>query len=126
MFLVIVVALLLVIVALAATVVVTRRSPPQQPSGLPMGQAQPAMGYVVPIGRANLGAPGIGIAGFVLSLLGISVIGIVLSWVGFAQAKREGRPSGLCLAGIIIGFVWLATLIGVSITLYAIGSGQSI
>jgi hypothetical protein len=126
MILVIAVALLLVIVALAAIVVVALRSPPQQPSGPPMGQAQPVMGYVVPTGRANLGAPGIGVAGFVLSLLGISVIGIVLSWVGYAQAKREGRPSSLCLAGIIIGFVWLATLIGVSITLYAIGSGQSI
>ena len=53
-------------------------------------------------------APGIGVAGFVLSLLGISLIGIILSWIGYAKAKREGRPRGLCLAGIIIGFAWLA------------------
>lgn len=54
------------------------------------------------------GAPGIGVAGFVLSLLGISLIGIILSWIGYAKAKREGRPRGLCLAGIIIGFAWFA------------------
>jgi multisubunit Na+/H+ antiporter MnhB subunit len=57
------------------------------------------------------GTPGIGIAGFVLSILGFSIIGLVLSWVGYAQAKREGRPSGLCLAGIIIGAVWLLACI---------------
>ena len=54
------------------------------------------------------GGPGIGVAGFVLSLLGISLIGIILSWIGYAKAKREGRPRGLCLAGIIIGFAWFA------------------
>ena len=57
-----------------------------------------------PSTSSRLGTPGIGIAGFVLSLLGISLIGVILSWIGYAQAKREGRPRGLCLAGIIIGF----------------------
>lgn len=56
----------------------------------------------------NPGAPGIGVAGFVLSLLGFSVIGLILAWAGYAQAKREGRPTGLCVAGIVLGFVGLA------------------
>lgn len=82
--------------------------------GPPQPFAQGAGGVVPSSAR---GAPGIGIAGFVLSLLGISVIGIVLSWVGYEQAKRESRPTGLCLAGIIVGAVWLA-LAGLAFLLF--------
>jgi predicted amidophosphoribosyltransferase len=72
------------------------------------------------------GAPGVGIAGFVLSLLGVSLLGLILSWVGYAQAKREGRPTGLCVAGIIIGIVGLvATVIVTIIILSAAASGPS-
>ena len=65
---------------------------------------------------AQLGPPGVGIAGFVMVLVGLFVplvglVGFILSWVGYAQAKREGRPQGLTLAGTIIGAV--ATLLGV-------------
>ena len=63
-----------------------------------------------------VGAPGIGIAGFVLSLLGFSVPGLVLSWVGYAKATRESRPSGLCLAGIILGLI--GTVIVVLLTIF--------
>lgn len=62
-------------------------------------------------GAPSLGASGIGVAGFVLSLLGVSLIGLILSWVGLAQANREGRPTGLCVAGIIIGI--LGMILGV-------------
>lgn len=72
-----------------------------------------------------LGTPGIGIAGFVLSLLGISLVGIVLSWVGYSQARREGRPKGLCLAGIIIGFVWLAIGLVITVAFLAFGAWAS-
>jgi len=37
-------------------------------------------------------APGIGIAGFVLSLVGVSLLGLILSWVGYAQAKEQQTP----------------------------------
>ena len=74
--------------------------------------AETAVEQGVPAGAlappASLGNPGIGIAGFVLSLLGVSLIGLILSWIGYREAKREGRPSGLSLAGIIIGAVGLA------------------
>lgn len=82
--------------------------------------AQP-MPFAPPMG--SLGAPGVGIAGFVLSLLGFSILGIILSWVGLSQAKREGRPTGLCVAGIVIGFVWLAiSIILVIVTVAAVDS----
>jgi len=41
----------------------------------------------------------------------VGLVGFILSWVGYAQAKREGRPQGLALAGTIIGAV--ATILGV-------------
>lgn len=63
------------------------------------------------------GAPGLGIAGFVLSLLGISLLGLILSWIGLAQARREGRPTGMCTAGIIISIVWM--LLTVVLVLYS-------
>ena len=63
----------------------------------------------------SLGAPGIGIAGFVLSLLAVFLLGIIFSWIGYAKAKREGRPTGLCRAGIIISFAWLALIIVMSL-----------
>lgn len=76
--------------------------------------------YYAAASQPAAGIPGIGIAGFVLSVLGVSLIGLILSWVGYAQARREGRPSGLCLAGIIIGALWLvATVIVVVVIISA-------
>jgi len=63
-----------------------------------------AAGHTAPSG---LGAPGIGVAGFVLSLLGVALLGLILSWVGLAKARRENRPTGLCVAGIVIGAAWM-------------------
>jgi hypothetical protein len=89
----------------------------------PYGQAGLPGSYVAP-----LGAPGIGIAGFVLVLVGlfvplVGILGFILSWVGYAQAKREDRPSGLALAGTILGAV--AILIGILILVFVLGIGSS-
>ncbi|GEM_PF-1829242 len=72
------------------------------------------------------GAPGIGVAGFVLSLLGFAVIGFVLSWVGLAQARREGRPTGLCVAGIVIGAVWTILLVAFVAFILVVASRVSV
>jgi hypothetical protein len=56
---------------------------------------------------SGLGAPGIGVAGFVLSLLGVALLGLIFSWTGLAKARRENRPTGLCVAGIVIGAAWM-------------------
>jgi hypothetical protein len=72
-----------------------------------------------------LGNPGIGVAGFVLSLLGFSLLGLILSWVGYRQAKREGRPSGLSLAGIIIGAAWLAITVILIVLIVILGAAAS-
>ena len=56
--------------------------------------------------------PGIGVAGFVCSLVGFPVpflglLGLILSIVGRRRAKREGMLRGLSTAGIVIGIVSL-------------------
>jgi len=55
----------------------------------------------------------------------VGLVGFILSWVGYAQAKHEGRPQGLALAGTIIGAV--ATILGVLflILILAISAGSS-
>jgi type II secretory pathway pseudopilin PulG len=58
----------------------------------------------------SLGAPGIGVAGFVCVLVGllvplVGIVGLVLSILGYRQATREDRSRGLALAGMIIGIV---------------------
>jgi hypothetical protein len=67
---------------------------------------------------ASPGSPGVGVAGFVLVLVGLVVpfvglIGFILSIVGYRQARREGLSTGLSLAGMIIGAI--ATAIGILI-----------
>jgi hypothetical protein len=56
------------------------------------------------------GPPGVGIAGFVCVLVGlfvpfVGIVGLILSIVGYTQAKRENLPYGLALAGMIIGII---------------------
>jgi len=87
------------------------------------GEAFGGPPYPPPVG---LGTPGIGIAGFIVSLLGFSLIGIILSWIGYSQAKREGRPKGLCVAGIVIGFVWLLIEIALTIFLFMVVFAASV
>lgn len=69
------------------------------------------------------GAPGIGVAGFVCVLVGlfiplVGIVGLVLSIIGYRQAKREDRPSGLAFAGMIVGII--ATAIGLILLAAAI------
>ncbi|MBO5103413.1 MAG: zinc-ribbon domain-containing protein [Clostridia bacterium] len=56
---------------------------------------------------------GMSIAGFILSFLG-GVLGLVFSILGYNQAKREGTPTGLGLAGIIISVIMMTISVIVS------------
>ncbi|OUM42638.1 DUF4190 domain-containing protein [Arthrobacter sedimenti] len=67
--------------------------------------------------RVNPGKS-LGIAGFVLSILGpLSLIGLILSIIAFVQSRKAGMKNGLALAGIIIGAVITVGLI----TLFVVG-----
>lgn len=66
---------------------------------------------------------GLGIAGFVLSLLGLvlfwfpfvgvvlAIIGVILSAVAMANGRKRGASTGLALAGLVLGLVALVPLI---------------
>ncbi|TQL52801.1 DUF4190 domain-containing protein [Subtercola boreus] len=69
---------------------------------------------------ASYSAPGaparktnvISIVALVVSIVGFTVIGIVLGFIGLNQVKKTGEAGrGLAIAAIIIGFVELALLI---------------
>ena len=97
-------------------------APPAKGAGaVPVQQAASGTAghQIIYVQKLAASAPGIGVAGFVLSLLGISLPGLILSWVGYAKAKREGLPSGLCIAGIIIGAVGLVITVIVYVALSA-------
>ena len=60
-------------------------------------------------------------AGFVLVIVGLFVpfvapVGLILSIVGYRQAKREGLSTVLSLAGLIVGaIITFVTIIGIMI-----------
>lgn len=73
----------------------------------------------------NAQAPsnGLGIAGFVLGLLGLvffwfpfvgivlAILGVILSGVAMSNAKKTGSGTGLAVAGLVCGLVALIPLI---------------
>jgi hypothetical protein len=67
----------------------------------------------------------VGIAGFVLAIAGlcvpfVGIVGLVLSVVGYRQAKREGLRRGLSLAGVVVGAV-ATVATGVLVVLFTLG-----
>jgi hypothetical protein len=105
---------------------------PQSPAVRPQAPiAQPAVAgqagvvaqprYAAPAAKASKpGPPGIAVAGFVTGLIGLllsvsvvcwfiglplAIAGIVLGVLGQKQAKEQGAPTGLALAGMICGIV---------------------
>lgn len=49
------------------------------------------------------------IVGLVLSIIGCSVVGIILGFVAKNQIKQTGEGGdGIATAAIVIGFVWIA------------------
>lgn len=83
-----------------------------------------------PSGTERPGTPGIGIAGFVVGLIGlliswvfiaglvVCIIGIVLSILGRRQAAERNAPSGLPTAGLICGII--GAVIAVIITIVVV------
>lgn len=75
-------------------------------------------------GDGTVPGKGLGIAGFVLSLLGpLTVVGLVLSIVALVQSRRAGRSNGFAVAGIVIGTLGVLVFIALMI-IGAIAAGQ--
>ena len=62
---------------------------------------------------------GLGVAGFVTGLLGLifcwvpalgitlALLGVILGGVGIATGKKKGAPTGLAIAGLVLGIIAL-------------------
>jgi hypothetical protein len=82
---------------------------PQQPV-----YAQPATVYV-----QQAPGNGLGVAGFVTGLLGLifcwvpalgitlALLGVILGGVGISTGKKKGAPTGLAIAGLVLGIIAL-------------------
>ncbi len=70
--------------------------------------------------------PGIAIAGFVCSIVGLlpipllGLIGLILSAVGWAKARKVGAPIGLAVTGVIVGAI--TTAAGLAFFLLLVGA----
>ncbi|MEF2976881.1 DUF4190 domain-containing protein [Subtercola sp. YIM 133946] len=77
-----------------------------------------ASGPVAP--RTNV----LAIVSLVVSIVGFTIIGIVLGFVALSQIKRTGESGrGLALAGIVIGFIEL--IIGIILVIVVIAVAAS-
>ncbi|MCU1482368.1 MAG: hypothetical protein JWQ19_3154 [Subtercola sp.] len=66
------------------------------------------------------------IVSLVVSIVGFTIIGIILGFVALSQIKRTGEGGrGLALAGIIIGFVELVLGIVLFIVIIAVAANSA-
>jgi len=68
------------------------------------------------------------IAALVCGILGVSAVAIILGFVARSQIRRSGgveRGGGMALAGIVLGFVWLALSLIFTITLLVLAHSVS-
>src|SRR4051812_32226539 len=101
-------------------------SAPQQPV-----YAQPQTVYVQNVSRPG---NGLGVAGFVLGLLGLifcwvpglgitmAVLGVILGGVGIATGKKKGAPVGLAIAGLVLGIIALIPAIIIIAAVASVGT----
>lgn len=64
----------------------------------------------------------LGIVSFVLSVLGFTIVAVILGHISMSQIKRTGeRGRGFAIAGLVIGYVTLA--IGILFIIVIVGAG---
>lgn len=105
--------------------------PPQQQSGAPQqpGFGQPAYGYPV---AASQKTNGLAIASMVLGILWLYWIGSILALIFGYMAKgaidrsngQEGGR-GMAIAGIVLGWIGIATLVIVLILVFAVSESSN-
>ena len=111
---------------------------PYGPSG-PYGQAGPygppgsGYGYPPPYAAPPAvppGTNGMAVASLVLSLVWIcglgSILAVIFGHIGLRQTNRTGQAGrGLAIAGLIIGYLGVATLVGWFALVIAVGGSEA-
>ena len=99
----------------------TTPAQPEPYGAVPPAAQQPTYAPPQTVYVQNTPTPGngLGVAGFVLGLLGLifcwlpglgitmAVLGIILGGVGIATGKKKGAPVGLAIAGLVLGIIAL-------------------
>src|SRR4051812_25240707 len=77
-------------------------APPPAPAQAPSYAQQPAYGQPYPVQpKWNV----LSIVSFILSVLGISIVGVVLGHIGLNQVKKTGEQGrGFAIAGLVLGY----------------------
>ncbi|MFZ1301308.1 MAG: hypothetical protein WAQ27_01875 [Candidatus Microsaccharimonas sp.] len=65
---------------------------------------------------------GLGLASLILSIVGVSIVGLILGIIGLKKSKKVGQKNGLALAGIIIGGVGLVVGIFATIIIFSVAA----
>jgi hypothetical protein len=98
---------------------------PQQPhhSQEPQPPTQPQYVQPQPYPPVTREDPGktLGIVGFVFAFVGLALIGLILSIIGYSKSKKAGFNNSLALAGIILNAVF-TVVFGFVIGLFILGS----
>ena len=107
--------------------------PPAAPDAAP---AAPTAGAVPPVNVQPISYPageraavtpwnGLSIASLVLSIVGLSLIGVILGHVSLAQIKRTGEQGHvLALIGVILGYLGIvAWIIAGIFAIFLLGTG---
>ena len=77
----------------------------------------------VPATRTNV----LAIISLVISIIGFTVVGIVLGFIALSQIKRTGdKGRGFAIAGIVIGFIELVLGIILTIVFVAIAANSTV
>ncbi len=85
----------------------------------PYGAQPPVYGHSQTVIVQSAPGNGLGVAGFVTGLLGLlfcwvpflgvllALLGVILGGVGIATGKKKGAPTGLAIAGLVLGIIAL-------------------
>ncbi len=87
-----------------------------------MTESAPAQNYGYQAAPQQAPYNVLGIVSFVLSLVGFTIVAVILGHISLSQIKRTGeRGRGFAIAGLVIGYVTLA--LGILFVIFVVGAG---
>jgi hypothetical protein len=99
----------------APTAPAAPQAPVPQAGSVPPVNVQPVS---YPAGERAIATPwnGMAIASLVTSVIGLSLIGVILGHISLSQIKRTGEQGNvLAIIGVVLGYVGIVAWIGVAI-----------